>query len=131
VPAPAPDHGFAAVECDACRATLRSGGRDALSVLLVDRLRIPVAGCGDHLDRFATTCGIGGDGEADLLAHRPAGGLTCPSCRLAPHRPETPVVPVGDGAVAVLACPDHATAVLDRFAAGDRTRRRLLGGLDG
>jgi hypothetical protein len=115
----------AAVSCAACRATLRSGGRDALSVLLVDRLRIPVVGCDDHLDRFAATCDLGSDGSTDLLGHRPAGGITCPTCRLAPRSPEQALVAVDDGAVAVVACPRHRDAVVDRFAAGARTRRRL------
>jgi hypothetical protein len=115
----------ASISCAACRATLRSGGRDALSVLLVGRLRIPVVGCDDHLDRFATTCALGADGSTDLLDHRPAGGIPCPSCRLAPRRPEQAIVPVGDGAVAVVACPSHRDEVVDRFNSGARARQQL------
>ncbi len=96
-----------------------------MSFLLLDRLRIPVVGCDDHLDRFASTCGLTTVEDVDLLSHPPAGGIPCPSCRLAPHEPTRAIVQVDDGAVAVVACPDHRDAVVERYGAGTETRQRL------
>lgn len=114
-----------AVPCRACRAALRGDGRASVSFLLLDRLRVPVVGCDDHLDRFASTCGLTTVADVDLLSHPPAGGIPCPSCRLAPHEPTRAVVPVDGGAVAVVACPEHRDAVVERYGAGAETRQRL------
>ncbi len=96
-----------------------------MSFLLLDRLRIPVVGCEDHLDQFASTCELTTVADAELLSHPPAGGIPCPSCRLAPHEPTRAVVPIDGGAVAVVACPEHRDAVVERYGAGVETRQQL------
>ncbi len=121
---------LAAVSCDACRAALRAGGADAASFLLLDTLRVPLVGCAEHLARFARTCGLTTEDSANLLDHRPAGGLGCPSCRLAPRRPDQAVVPVADGAVAVVACDTHRDAVVGRYEAGREARQHLVADVD-
>jgi hypothetical protein len=127
-----PPHGdpLAAVSCAACRTALRQGGGDAVSFLLLDELRVPLVGCEAHLARFARTCGLTTEGSADLLAHRPAGGIGCPGCRLAPRRPDQVVVPVADGAVAVVACDTHRDAACARYEAGGEARGHLTADLD-
>jgi hypothetical protein len=40
------------------------------------------------------------------------------------------MVPLEDGAVAVLACPTHQSEVIDRFHTGLRTRRQITSSLD-
>ncbi len=104
--------------CQACEQALRSGGPSDRSVLLLDTLRVPLVGCAEHRDHFASVCGLTTTAEHELLQHRPAGGLGCPSCQLAMTRPTHPVVPVGDGAVGVLGCQDHQTAAIDRYQDG-------------
>ncbi len=106
------------IGCQACEQALRTGGPSDRSVLLLDTLRVPLIGCADHRDQFASTCGLTTTTEPELLQHRPAGGLGCPSCQLAMTRPVHPVVPVGDGAVSVLGCQDHQTAAIDRYQDG-------------
>ncbi|MES3517358.1 MAG: hypothetical protein PPP58_06820 [Natronomonas sp.] len=118
------------VRCDACRAALRTPDRTAMSFLLAGRLTIPVVGCEDHLEQFREVCGFATDGTVELLDHRPAGGITCPGCRLAPHNLHHPVVSLGGGAVTVLACPTHRTAVLERFQTGLQTHQQLTTSLD-
>lgn len=128
---PTDDEPLSALDCEACRATLRGGGADAVSFLLLDHLRIPLVGCDEHLARFAQTCGLTTENDADLLDHRPAGSIACPSCRLAPRRPGQSVVPIAGGGIAVVACDQHRDAVVERYRAGRDVRRRLLTGLDG
>lgn len=132
---PAPDvdadAALEAVACDACRDRLRSAGRGAVAFLLLDHLRVPIVGCEDHRGRFASVCGLTSTEDADLLAHRPAGGLTCPGCRNAPRRASQPVLPVGDGVVAVVACPRHREAVVERYEAGLEARSALFDGPTG
>lgn len=120
------------IQCDACRATLSAGGqgRDTLSFLLVDELTVPLVGCGEHVEQFAAACDLTTRGSADLLRHRPAGGVQCPSCRLAVPNPTQPMIPVEDGAVVVPACPEHQADTVDRFHAGLRTRHQLTTTLD-
>jgi hypothetical protein len=40
------------------------------------------------------------------------------------------MIAVEDGAVAVLACPDHQTDILDRFRTGLETQQQLTATLD-
>jgi hypothetical protein len=130
-PRPRPEPGDdAAIRCDACASALRSPGREAISFLLLDHLTIPLVGCADHLEQFRSVCGFTTEGTADLLAHRPAGGVSCPGCRLAPHDHRHPTVPVEDGVVVALACPTHRSEVVERFRTGLRTRRQLTSSID-
>jgi hypothetical protein len=117
----------AGLSCPDCRAALESTGRDAVSFLLVDSLTVPVVGCEVHLEQFRLLCGLPSEETAKLLSHRPAGGIQCPACRRADRSPEHPVVRVGHGAAAVLACDTHEEAVLDRFQAGLQARGELPG----
>ena len=60
------------------------------------------------------------------LHHLPAGGIQCPSCRLARHSSQQVLIPVGDGAAGILACEDHMTTMATRFKTGLETKRKLL-----
>jgi len=121
--------GDRSIRCAACESALRSPARGSVSFLLLDRCTVPLVGCDAHLEEFRSLCGLAG-GRAELLDHRPAGGVNCPSCRHAPRRPRQPVVPVGDGGLAVLACADHQSDVLSAFRAGVEARRHLDASLD-
>jgi len=120
---PAP--GTQQIRCAACRAALESPGRDTISFLLVDQLTIPIVGCADHKAEFSEVCQLTSDDTARVLDHRPAGGVQCPGCRHSTHRSQQPVVPVTDGAVAVLGCGTHVGDIVERFRTGLRTRHRL------
>ncbi|ERG89703.1 MAG: hypothetical protein J07HX5_01875 [halophilic archaeon J07HX5] len=113
-----------ALGCDACQAALATPGRDSISFLLTDHLTLPIVGCDEHLETFRAACALATTATAETLAHQPAGGVRCPACRLA-HSTAQPVVPVTNGAVAVLGCPDHTTALIDRFHTGLEARRQL------
>lgn len=117
------------IRCAACDAALQSPSRDTISFLLFDQFTIPLVGCPDHLDQFSTVCGLTTEDSATVLEHRPAGGLQCPGCRHAAHQPQHPVIPVGTGAVAVLACPMHQDDIIGRFRAGLQTQRHLTASL--
>lgn len=121
---------LSAIRCEECRSTVRSGGRQALSFLLVDRLTVPVLSCEEHLERFASICELTVEDGADLLHHRPAGGLPCPGCRLAPYSSSHPVIRVQDGAIVPMACPEHQSEIAQRYRTGLETRQRLTTGLD-
>jgi len=121
------DHGdHLPVDCDACQTALRSPNRQTVSFLLVDQYTVPVVGCEDHLEQFATICGLTTPDTAQLLSHLPAGGIQCPSCRLARHSSQQVLIPVGDGAAGILACEDHMTTMATRFKTGLETKRKLL-----
>lgn len=118
------------VHCPACQSALHSPERDRVSFLLIDQFTIPLAGCDEHLDQFRSVCALTTTNEVELLDHHPAGGINCPGCRLAPHNPEQPVIPIEDGAVAVLACPQHQSDIITCFESGLRTRQQLTTSLD-
>jgi len=124
------DDAIPPVECVACRSAFEAVGRQTVSFLLLDQLTVPLVGCDDHLERFTTVCGFTTETDADLLAHPPAGGITCAGCRLAPYNPNKLVIPVETGAVGVLACPDHQSEIVDRFQTGHETRAQLTSSLD-
>jgi len=118
-------------QCTACESALQSPGRETISFLLLDHLTIPLVGCGAHLEEFRSLCGLATDGRAELLEHRPAGGINCPSCRYAPHKPHQPIIPVGNGGLAVLACTTHQSDIVSQFRTGVQIRQHLTSSLDG
>lgn len=117
--------------CDACNAAIESPGRDTVSFLRLDQLTIPLVGCDDHLEQFSSVCGLTSESEHTLLHHLPAGGVPCPSCRQAHRKMEHPLVPVDGGALAILACSRHQSAILDRYETGRQTQRHLATSLGG
>lgn len=119
------DEGHPPVQCDACRSAFESDSRRTISFLLLDQLTIPVVSCEDHLEQFASVCGLTTEDTAETLDHRPAGGVRCPGCRLAPHNSAQPVIPVQDGAVLAVACPEHQSKILQRFQTGLQTQQHL------
>lgn len=118
------------VPCPDCRHALTSISRDTVSFLLLDQFTVPVVGCQDHLEQFRAVCGLTTDGRAELLAHRPAGGITCPACRRASHDSRHAMIPVDGGAAVLLGCPDHQSTIATRFQTGQRTRQQLFGDID-
>lgn len=118
------------VPCAACTAALQSPEDRNLSYLLLDQFTIPVVGCREHLTQFTSICGYTTDDTAELVEHRPAGGISCPSCQLAPYALRQPVIPVGTGAVSILACPDHQSEIITRFHTGFQTQQQLTTSLD-
>lgn len=123
-------HGHSTVRCDACQSVLHSDGQQSISFLLLDHLTIPLLSCDDHLEQFTSICGLTTDDRADILHHRPAGGIRCPGCRLAPYNPSQPMVPVQDGAIAVVACPEHQSETVSRFHTGLQTQQQLTSTFD-
>ena len=111
--------------CPDCRAALESGGRQAISFLLVETLTVPVVGCEDHLEEFRAICELTTEGSAELLDHLPAGGIQCPACRNHQQGGGMPLIFVEAGAVGVLACERHATAVIECYQSGRQTRQQL------
>ncbi len=128
-PTDSPDR-HRSIQCAACESALHSPGRETISFLLLDQLTIPLVGCDDHLEQFSSLCGLATDNSPELLGHRPAGGLHCPGCRHAPYDTHQPVVPIGSGGLAVLACPTHQSDIVGRFRAGLRIRDQLTASLD-
>lgn len=130
LPHPSDEHErYPPIHCDACRSALQSP--DGLpSFLLLDQLTVPIVGCTDHLTQFRSVCGYTTTATAELLDYRPAGGVSCPSCHLAVHNPQQPVIQVQDGAVAVLACPKHQSEIITRFQTGLDTQQQLTAQFD-
>lgn len=119
------------VQCNGCRSALHSPSRQETSFLLLGQLAVPLLGCDEHLERFSTICGWTSDDAPELLDHPPAGGIRCPSCRLAPYDPGKPLVAVQDGAVAVTACVEHQSEIVERFRTGLQTQQQLTSDLGG
>lgn len=113
------------VRCEACQSALEPESEQTVSFLLLDQLTIPVLSCDDHLREFTSICGLTTEGSADLLDHRPAGGICCPGCRNSRYDPSHPLIPVQEGAVVVTACPTHQSAIVERFRTGLETREQL------
>lgn len=118
------------IQCRACESALESPGRESVSFLLLDQLTIPLVGCDEHLQQFTSLCDLTTEQDADLLTHRPAGGVHCPGCRHAGQSIQQPVIPVEDGGLVVLACSTHQSAILDRFQTGLQIRHQLNSSLD-
>ncbi|NUC72952.1 hypothetical protein HTZ84_11625 [Haloterrigena sp. SYSU A558-1] len=113
------------IQCDVWRSAVRSGGQQTVSFLLLERLTIPLLGCDDHLEQFSSICELSTDDTAEIVHHRPAGGLSCPSCRLAPYNTSYPLIRVRDGAIVPIACPEHQSEIVQRFQTGLRTQQQL------
>ncbi|UOO95130.1 hypothetical protein MUK72_00020 [Halococcus dombrowskii] len=96
----------------------------------MDQLTLPLVGCDDHLEQFTTICGLTTEDTPELLSHRPAGGINCPSCQFVPYNPQHPLIPVQNGAVAVLACPEHQEEIIERFRTGLETQQKLTASTD-
>lgn len=112
-------------QCQDCREALESGGRQAISFLLVDTLTIPVVGCDDHLEEFRAICELTTEDTAELLGHLPAGGIQCPACRTHEQGGGMPLIFVEAGAVGILACERHATALIECYQSGLQARQQL------
>ncbi len=125
------DHdGYQPVPCGACQSALDSPGRDTISFLLLDQFTIPLVGCDDHVEEFSSVCGLTSEDNPTLLNHHPAGGIHCSGCHFARHEPEQPIVPIGNGAVIILACQQHQSDIINRFHSGLQTRQQLTTSLD-
>lgn len=118
------------IPCDACESALNSQNDHSISFLLMDQLTLPLVGCDDHLEQFTTICGLTTEDTPELLSHRPAGGINCPSCQFVPYNPQHPLIPVQNGAVAVLACPEHQEEIIERFRTGLETQQKLTASTD-
>lgn len=123
------DKDLPAIDCDACESALQPNSQTDVSFLLLDNLTIPLISCEDHLAQFTSLCGLTTTETADLLHYQPAGGICCPGCRHAPHTMAQPMVPLQDGAVALIACPDHQAEIVQRYQTGLETRQQLTSGL--
>lgn len=123
------DDGHSAIRCDACQSALDTANRTEISFLLLDHLTIPLVSCDDHLEQFTSLCGLTTRETADLLDYQPAGGIRCPGCRNAPYNAGQPMIQFQDGAIAVIACPDHQAEIVQRFQTGLETQEQLTTGL--
>lgn len=112
-------------QCPDCQDALESGGRQAISFLLVGTLTVPVVGCDAHLEEFRAICELTTEDSAELLDFLPAGGVQCPACRNQEQSGGMPLIFVEAGAVGVLACESHAEAVIDRYRSGLEARQQL------
>mgnify|MGYP006311777955 CR=1 FL=1 len=118
------------IQCNTCQSILKSESQQDIAFLLLDQLTIPMISCETHLEQFSSICGLTSDDTADLLQHQPAGGITCPSCRLAPHNPGQLMIPVQDGAIVAMACPEHQSKIIQRFQMGLETQQQLTSSLN-
>lgn len=118
-----------AIDCNACQSALDPASQQSVSFLLLDQLRIPVLSCDDHLEQFTSICGLTSDDTAKLLHHQPAGGISCPGCRFASYSAAQSIVPVQDGAIVPIACPEHQSKIIHRFQTGLQTHQQLTSGL--
>lgn len=118
-----------AIDCNACQSALDPASQQAVSFLLLDQLRIPVLSCDDHLEQFSSICGLSSDDTATLLHHHPAGGISCPGCRFASYSAAQSIVPVQDGAIVPIACPEHQSKIIQRFKTGLQTHQQLTSSL--
>ncbi|ELY96181.1 hypothetical protein C483_00105 [Natrialba hulunbeirensis JCM 10989] len=121
---------LSAIGCDACQSVVQSDGQQDVAFLLLDQLTISVLSCDEHLEQFSSVCGLTSEDTADLLHHRPAGGVSCPGCRLAPYNSSHPLIQVQDGALIPMACPKHQSKIVQRFHTGLQTQQQLTTGLD-
>lgn len=119
------NQGQSAIHCESCQSALRSDSHQAVSFLLLDQLTIPLISCDDHLEQFTSLCGLTTEDTATLLHHHPAGGICCPACRLAPYTSAQPIISLQDGAIAVIACPEHQAEIANRFQTGLQTQQQL------
>lgn len=122
-------HDQSAIECDACQSALQADGRPAMSFLLLDQLRIPLLSCDDHLEQFSSVCELTTTDTAELLDHQPAGGIRCPGCRRTPNPSAQSLIPIHDGAIVVMACPEHQAEIVQRFQTGLDTHHQLTASL--
>jgi len=76
-------------------------------------------------EEFRAICELTTEGSAELLDHLPAGGIQCPACRNHQQGGGMPLIFVEAGAVGVLACERHATAVIECYQSGRQTRQQL------
>ena len=118
-----------AIDCDACQSVLDPDGQQSVSFLLLDHLRIPLLSCDDHLEQFTSICELTSNDTATLLHHQPAGGISCPGCRFASYSMAQSLVPVQDGAIVPVACPEHQSKIIQRFQTGLQTHQQLTSGL--
>lgn len=116
---------YSAIQCDECQSVIESENSRRMSFLILDQLTVPLLGCEDHLRQFTTICGYTSEQSADLLQHRPAGGIQCPSCRNGLQTAAQPLIPIQDGVVLPLACPEHQSKVMQRFFTGLQTQQQL------
>ena len=128
---PAPDdiQGHS-IQCKDCESALYSHDDNSVSFLLLDQLTIPIIGCSDHVDQFVSICELTTTGRADVIEHRPAGGIRCPGCQLSHYSLYQPVIPIQTGAVALMACPQHQTEILNRFQSGLETQQQLTSSIE-
>lgn len=113
------------VNCEACHSVLQSPSRQTVSYLLLDQFTVPLLGCEDHLEQFRAMCGLTSEGAARLLSHHPAGGISCPSCRLATGGNGHVFIPVNGGGTVILGCRSHQATIAERFETGRRTHQQL------
>ena len=124
-PATTPSSEESPIRCEACQSAIDPESEQDVAFFLLDTLTIPVLGCDDHLDRFASVCGLTSEDTADVLNHRPAGGVQCPGCRNARYNAAHAALPVGDGAIVVPACAQHQAELAQRFQSGLATQSQL------